>query len=254
MIISVFYGVLYDTTLAFRGLTAAIYLIHATSYYGCSIKSPTLSYHKTYHKIALKTIDLYTCIILPHNIIHHRASQESMALFPQPSPNATYPECPHQSPSKSGGRHSLPNLEPLRLNSAALRPNPPKNKTPAPSPHSPHSVEAEPDHACTSRGLGQRVPPQPHASPRGQSPGGRLGTRMRPSVLAPRPAAMACLLVEGDALGLGLPRTVSSTGRRVPRGRSATDKTRGELVAKGKDGPGSAMALMPMLLSYRSGG
>jgi hypothetical protein len=131
MIISVFYGVLYDTTLAFRGLTAAIYLIHATSYYGCSIKSPTLSYHKTYHKIALKTIDLYTCIILPHNIIHHRTSapiQESMTLFPQPSPNATYPECPHQSPSKSGGCHSLPILEPLRLNSAALRPSPPKIK------------------------------------------------------------------------------------------------------------------------------
>jgi hypothetical protein len=165
MIISVFYGVLYDTTLAFRGLTAAIYLIHATSYYGCSIKSPTLSYHKTYHKIALKTIDLYTCIILPHNIIHHRTSQESTTLFPQPSPNATYPECPHQSPSKSGGRHSLPNLEPLRLNSTALRPNPPKNKTPA---QSPHSVEAEPDPACTFERFGTesatsaaRVSPRP---------------------------------------------------------------------------------------------
>jgi hypothetical protein len=122
-------------------------------------------------------------------------------------------------------------------------PNPPKNKTPA---QSPHSVEAEPDHACTSRGLGQRVPPQPHTSPRGQSPGGRLGTRMRPSVLAPRPAAMACLFVEGDALGLWASR------RRVPRGRSATDKTRGELFAEGKDGPGSSTSESNPVPPWRS--
>lgn len=148
MIISVFYGVLYDTTLAFRGLTAAIYLIHATSYYGCSIKSPTLSYHKTYHKIALKTIDLYTCIILPHNIIHHRTSQESMTLFPQPSPNATYPECPHQSLPNPGGVTLSPTLSLCGSTQLPFAPNPPKNKTPA---QSPHSVEAEPDHARLER-------------------------------------------------------------------------------------------------------